>query len=317
MGLTKVAVIGAAGKVGACSAFTMILRNLSVEVIVVDADIEQAQTRLFGEWMDLEDATFRSCTRICKGNFKDASQADIIVITAGAAQRPGEPREQLVGRNFKIIQSIYKNMKPINPNAIVLVVSNPVDILTEYFSDLAVADGFRREQIFGSGTFLDTNRLRTELARELQVNHSSLHCYVVGMHGDSQFVAWHAASVGGIPMLKYPGMEKLDRKKHSEKIKNKAYEIIECKGATYFGVAVCVARIVEFIIKDSHSVIPLSVYVPANGCYISNPAVLSRNGIHRIIDLNLDEEETQYLHSAVSTLKSLKAAGLKELEGMN
>jgi L-lactate dehydrogenase len=192
---------------------------------------------------DMSDCSFMTGSKIVSGTFKDASQADVIVIAAGAKQVPGEDRIHLIERNFRILKSCISSMQPLNPSAVLLLISNPVDVLTLYaqkISGLPPSQGINRNLrhwfiVIGSGTFLDTARLRSYLSTKLNVSDNAIHAYVLGEHGDSQFIAWSSAYIASTPLVEYEAMKAIDIEKIASDIKEKAYKIIDCKGSTYYG----------------------------------------------------------------------------------
>ncbi|KAI9004401.1 lactate dehydrogenase A [Hyaloraphidium curvatum] len=290
---TSVAVIGA-GSVGATAAcaYACVLGGVGAEVIMVDVMPEVAK----GQVLDLSDASFVKGVDVKFGTLQDAGQASIIVVTAGARQKEGETRIDLIGRNKAILKSVFEGMQPINPNAIVILVANPVDILTSIAQNLS---GLPRNQVFGSGTFLDTERLRVALSDALDVSESSVHAFVLGEHGDSQIVAWSSGTIGGTPLLEIPEVQKMDRDAVAKAVANKAYDIIKAKGGA------CVAQLCQAIIQNHKSVKPLSVYVEKYGTCISVPCVLGAKGIERILEVPLSKEEEAGLLKSVATLKEV------------
>ncbi|KAI8148720.1 lactate dehydrogenase B [Fennellomyces sp. T-0311] len=296
---SKIAIVGA-GSVGATIAYAIMLRNFASEVLLVDVvpDIVRGQT------LDLSDANLVSTTKVRGATSQEAGQANIIVITAGAKQKEGESRTELIDRNYKILESVIGAMKPIREDAVVLLVSNPVDILTHIAHKLT---GLPRNQVFGSGTFLDSSRLRVFLAKTLHVAASSIHAYVLGEHGDSQFIAWDSASVAGKPLLSFPEIQELDRDQVEKDIASKAMEIIKLKGATYYGIGACTASLCEAVLLDKHEVRPLSVYVESLGTVLSVPAKIGYNGVEQIFDIPLSYQETERLHKSADSLKEICA----------
>ncbi|KAI8584896.1 lactate dehydrogenase/glycoside hydrolase [Geranomyces variabilis] len=298
----SVAIIGGGGSVGATAAYALLLRRVASEIVLVDLD----QARCEAQVLDLSDAAFLSDTSIRAGTSKEAGQCDIVVITAGAKQRPGETRVDLIGRNRAILLSVLESMKPFKKETVLLLVSNPVDILT-YFAQ--TSSGLPIGQVLGSGTFLDSVRLRSDLAKTLGVAETAIHAYVLGEHGDSQFVAWSAASVGNTPLMSFPVIRSMDREAMAKKVMNKAYKIIEAKGATYFGIGAVIAQICESILLDLRHVRPLSHYIPELQVCLSLPAVLGRQGICQTLKPPLtDDEEALLRKSATEMKKGLTAA---------
>ncbi|KAL0088503.1 lactate dehydrogenase B [Phycomyces blakesleeanus] len=299
---SRVAIVGA-GAVGASTAYALMLKDVASEIMIVDvvADIVKAQT------LDLSDAGLISSTKIRAGTNQEAGQADIIVITAGAKQKEGEARTELVGRNYKILESIIGQMQPIRPDAVMILVSNPVDVLTAIAQKLS---GLPPNQVIGSGTFLDTSRLRVFLAETLHVSPNAVHAYVLGEHGESQMIAWNAASVGCKPLLSFPEIQALDKEEVHQTIRGKAMEIIRLKGSTYYGIGACAADLCESIILNKLDIRPLSVFVEKYGAVLSMPAKLGWNGVEDVYEIPLtDEEEEQFAASA----KAMKEI----VEGLN
>ncbi|KAJ3144862.1 hypothetical protein HDU86_001335 [Geranomyces michiganensis] len=293
----SVAIIGGGGSVGATAAYALLLRRVASEIVLVDLD----QARCEAQVLDLSDAAFLSDTSIRAGTSKEAGQCDIVVITAGAKQRPGETRGDLIGRNRAILSSVLESMKPFKKETVLLLVSNPVDILT-YFAQ--TSSGLPIGQVLGSGTFLDSVRLRSDLAKTLGVAETAIHAYVLGEHGDSQFVAWSAASVGNTPLMSFPVIRSMDREAMAKKVMNKAYKIIEAKG-----IGAVIAQICESILLDLRHVRPLSHYIPELQVCLSLPAVLGRQGICQTLKPPLtDDEEALLRKSATEMKKGLTAA---------
>ncbi len=292
---SKIAIIGA-GTVGSTIAYTLLLKTITAEVILVDID----QTRCHGEILDLSDAmAFNGTSMIRAGTPTDASQADIIIITAGKPQNPGETRLDLFTTNKAIITDIFTSIKPINPQAIIIMVTNPLDPLTmlaQKLSDLPT------HQVFGTGTFLDTLRLRGLIAQKTDVAIESVNAYVVGEHGDSQCAVWSSADIAGKPITQFPGIQQKDLDIIAQQVKDKAYEIIQCKGSTAFGIAACVTKICEAIIFNQKIVIPLSTYIKDYKTCLSMPAILGENGIEKILSMTLNDNEQKIVSDSAQQL---------------
>ncbi len=295
---SKIAIIGA-GAVGSTSAYALMLKNITAELILIDVD----ETRCKGEILDLSDAlSFCGASKVRGGKAYNAGQADIIIIAAGARQQPGQSRIELVENNKRVITAILQSIKPINPNAIIIMVTNPVDILAyhaQHLSDLP------RNQIFGSGTFLDTQRLCGILAKKLGVAEQSIDAFILGEHGDTQFPAWASAYVAGIPLPNFKKITSDDLDQMAQETRKRAYEIIAYKGSTYFGIAACVATMCEAIIFDQKLVIPLSCYIPSLDVCLSMPCVLGENGIEQILPIPLSTEEQKKLEHSAQQLRKL------------
>ncbi len=294
----KIAIIGT-GSVGSTAAYALILKNIASEIILTDINKELCK----GEVHDLSDALpFSSTSQVRVGSLKDASHADIIIITAGARQKVGQKRSELLKTNCAIVKQIISDMKPIQPNAIIIIVSNPLDILTLCAQQVS---GLDRSQVFGTGTFLDTQRLRGVLSRKLSIAQQSIHAYILGEHGDTQFAAWSTATIAGIPIIEFPELTQKELEKIAQQAKARAYEIIECKGATYFGIATCVAAMCENIVYDTKRVLPLSLYAPEFDVCLSMPAVLGESGIEQILPPPLSTKEQLQLEKSSEYLQKL------------
>jgi len=293
---SKIAIIGA-GSVGSTTAYALILKSIAAEIILIDID----EPRCHGEILDLSDAlTFDGSSKIRSGSSADAAQADIIIIAAGRAQKPGETRRELLTTNKKIIADIFATIKPINPAAIIIMVTNPVDPLTalaQSISDLPI------HQVFGTGTFLDTLRLRGHIAEKFNIARESIHAYIIGEHGDSQCVAWSSAEIAGTPITQFPDMHEKNFEAIAQKVKNIAYDIIACKGSTHFGIATCVAKICNAIVFDQKLIMPLSTYIKDYDVVFSMPVVVGENGIEKIIPIPLNDNERKNLELSAEQLK--------------
>ncbi|CAG8595417.1 6114_t:CDS:2 [Ambispora gerdemannii] len=294
---SRIAIIGA-GSVGTTIAYAILLQKISSEILLVDIN----QDTVRGQILDLSDATFVASTQIRAGTYQEAGQCDIVIITAGAKQRPEETRNKLIERNYEILKHVIGAMKPFNQNVILLLVANPVDVLTFIAQKLS---GLPKQQVFGSGTFLDSTRLRLKMAETLKIAESAVHCYVLGEHGDTQIIAWSSAHVGGKPLIDFPEIRKLDKEKVAQEIIGKANEIIKLKGSTYFGIAGCVSSLVQCIVLNQRHIRPLSTFVEEYGCIFSMPCVLGNKGVNRIVDVYLNDEEKEKLRKSAETLKRI------------
>ena len=307
--MQKVAVIGC-GFVGSTSAFSLIQTGLFSEMVLIDANKDRAE----GEAMDLSHGSaYLTPMNIYAGGYDDIVDAGLIVITAGANQKPNETRLDLVKKNVNIFKSIIPEIKNRNCEGIILIVSNPVDILTEVTLKLS---GFPANRVIGSGTVLDTARLKYVLGRHLQVDPRDVHAYIVGEHGDSELVVWSGAQVAGIHINHFcelrghfhheEAMERL-----AQEVRDSAYEIIERKGATYYGVAVAVKRIATAIVKDEHAVLPVSSLMQGefglNDICLSIPTVVGQNGVDIVVDIYLNNEENEKLQASAKALKEILA----------
>lgn len=302
--IKTIAVIGA-GAVGSTVAYTLMLEKLAHEVILIDAN----ETREEGEVMDMHDALAEVETEVRRGDIPDAATADIIVITAGAAQKPGQTRLDLTKTNVAVLTSIASQIPSLKPSAIVILVTNPVDVIAAVAHEVFKLPA---NQIFGTGTALDTLRLRSALTEMLHADPRAVEGYVLGEHGDSGFVAWSTVTVGGSnvrTLLDEPTLEKI-----AGDVKGEAYAIISKKGATFYGIATVVADIVKAIAHDESRVIPVSAQVEGwngvGGVCIGVPAVIGRNGVQKVIDLTLEPAELERFRASAATLKSAKVSAL-------
>lgn len=293
---TTIAIIGT-GAVGSTTAFALILKKLPVSILLIDPD----EKRCAGEALDLQDAD--PSIAVNKASLKQAGSADIIIITAGAKQKPEQKKPELFETNKEIIKKIIEGMQPINKKALIMVVSNPLDALALYAQKIS---GLPTNQVFGSGTHLDTHRLHAYVAQQFQVPESTIHAYVLGEHGDTQFVAWSDAKINGKSIATFKGASASELQQIEEKTMRKPYDIIATKGATFFGIASCVADICNIIIEDKKEIVPLSCYLNEFGIYMSMPVVLARNGIERVVPVALDEQEKQKLIKSVNALRLLQ-----------
>ena len=295
---TRKAVIIGCGFVGSASAFALMQSGLFSEIVLIDSDKNRAE----GEALDISHGLpFAKPVKIYAGNYEDISDASIIIITAGAGQKPGETRLDLVKKNVGIFKSIVPEIVKYNQNAILLVVANPVDILTYTAAKLS---GFPENRVFGSGTVLDTARLKYLLGEHLEIDSRSIHAFIIGEHGDSEIAAWSSANVSGIPIHNFCEMRGHFNhddamKKIADNVKNSAYEIIEKKKATYYGIAMSVKRICEAIVRDEKSILPVSSIQRDNygieGIALSMPAIVGKNGVEGNVPIELNRKELSAL----------------------
>lgn len=307
--LRKAAVIGC-GFVGSASAFSLMNSGLFSELVLIDADQAKAE----GEAMDISHGVpFARPMKIYAGNYDDIVDAAIIIVTAGANQKPEETRLDLVHKNVAIFKSIIPEIAKRNCKGILLIVANPVDILT--YTALKLS-GFEENRVIGSGTVLDTARLKTQLSEHLQVDSKSIHAFIIGEHGDSEIAAWSSSNVSGISLDDFCEMRghyhhKEATEEIAEKVKNSAYEIIEKKRATYYGIAMAVKRICEVIIRDEKSILPISSMMHGeygiDDVVLSMPAIVGKNGLETKVPIELNEEEQAALKKSADTLKEVLA----------
>lgn len=292
----KVMIVGT-GNVGASIAFALLNQRTAVnEVVLTDIIAKDAE----GEAMDLRDAlaVAPSYIKISNGTYKDAKDCDVIVITAGAAQKPGETRMELLKKNANILKGMIEQIMDSGFDGIFLVVTNPMDVMTYLTMKYS---GLPSERVIGSGTVLDSARLRTRIAGYLNVNPKSVHAYQIGEHGDTELTVWSLADVGGQKVTELLPKKTLDD--ISDFVKNEAYEIIDKKGATYYGIATCVAQILNSILNDEMRVLPVSSYDHFSDTSFGFPTVIGRQGVIRRLDIGLSEHENIELQKSINALK--------------
>ena len=305
--LRKIGVIGC-GFVGASSAFALMESGLYSEMVLIDADQNKAE----GEALDISHGLpFASPMKIYAGSYDDIRDASIVVVTAGAGQKPGETRLDLVKKNVAIFKSIIPEIAKRDFQGVLLIVANPVDILTYTAAKLSCLP---ENRVFGSGTVLDTARLKYLLGEHLSVDSRSVHAFIIGEHGDSEIAAWSCANVSGIKLNRFCDMRGFHEHEDSmrriaEEVKNSAYEIIEKKKATYYGVAMAVRRICQAISRDEKSILPVSTIQHGTfgieGVALSMPAVVGKDGVETQVPLELDEKEREALLQSAGTLKKV------------
>lgn len=298
----KCGIIGC-GSVGAAAAYTLATHGLFSQLVLIDMNKQRAH----GEAMDISHGvSFSQPCRVIDGEYDDLKDAALIVIAAGVGQKPGESRLDLLTRNAAVMRSIITEIKRVCPDAILLIVSNPVDLLTGIAQRIS---GFPPQRIIGSGTVLDTARLKFLLGQRLSVDSRNVHAFVIGEHGDSELAVWSSANISGIDLTDYCAARSIsnDFSGLFESVRHAAYEIIEGKGATYYGIAMSVLRIATCIMRGERSVLPVSCH--AEGHYglgnvcIGLPCVLGRSGVETVLDIPLSQAERQQLHASAQTLQ--------------
>lgn len=308
------------GAVGSSFAYTLVTQNIGRELGIIDINHDKAE----GDALDLSSAVpFFSPKQIYAAEYSDCHDANIVVLTAGAPQKPGETRLDLVHKNLKIYQNIVTQIVASGFNGIFLVAANPVDILTYATWKFS---GFPAERVIGSGTSLDTARFKQEIATLANVDARNVHGYILGEHGDTEFPVWSHANIGGLPIkewLKADGnITEATLNDTLEtvfvKVRDAAYEIISRKGATYYGIAAALARICRAICEDQKAILPLSVYLDGQygqeDVYIGVPAVIGRHGIERVVEIPLNETEQQQMTHSANTLRQVTQAGFAQLK---
>ncbi len=295
MHATKIAIIGT-GTVGATTAYACMMRNITAEIMLVD--INEVGCR--GELLDLSDAlSFCTTSNIEQASCRQAAQADIIIIAAGKKQKEGQARDELLDANQKILKDIIAELGSVNPQSIVIIISNPVDILTWYAQQLI---DLPSDQIFGSGTMLDSQRLRNLISQKIKIAEQSIHTYIIGEHGDMQVAALSAGRIAGLPLEQFLNIKELQEL--AKEAREKVYEIISCKGCTCYGVASCVAAVCEDIVFDQNRVVPVSCYSEQYKVCMSMPAVIGASGIKQILPPPLSSAEQSALEKSIKTLQS-------------
>jgi L-lactate dehydrogenase len=311
----KIIVVGN-GAVGSSYTFALVTQNIAQEIGIIDIDKDKAE----GDAIDLSHAlAFTSPKKIYAANYSDCHDADIVVITAGAAQKPGETRLDLVNKNLKIFKSIVEEIVASGFDGIFLIATNPVDILTYATWKFS---GFPKHKVIGSGTSLDSARFRQSIAELVGVDARNVHGYILGEHGDTEFPVWSHANVAGLQIYEWvkdhPETDEEELVNLFFNVRDAAYTIIEKKGATFYGIAVALARITKAILNDENAVLPLSVYL--NGHYgledifIGAPAIVNRRGIQNVIEIPLIDAEKEKYHYSAEKLKEVMDTAFEQLE---
>lgn len=301
----KIIIIGS-GNVGSATAFTFTLKGLGDEIGIIDIN----EDRVLGDVLDLEDASVLcKQKKIFKATYEDCKDVDIIIITAGVNQKEGETRIDLLNRNITILKDIINNIVLSGFDGIIIMATNPVDIMAYAAYKLS---GLPKNKVIGSGTVLDTLRLRKILSDLLNVSPSNVHAYMMGEHGDSEFAIWSNAYISAIPLKEWfylKGIshqdEVLDIIEH--KVRTRAYDIINLKGATYYGIALSLSKIVQAILYDKNEILTVSCLLEgefkSHNVFTGVPAIINKDGIKEIIDLKLDDSEYRDIHKSIKILK--------------
>jgi L-lactate dehydrogenase len=299
----RVCIVGC-GHVGTTSAYALLAGGLAREVVLLDLDARRAE----GEAMDLEQAAaLARPVEVRAGGWDDAARAAVVVVAAGVGGRPGESRLDLLGRNVVVVRDVMRNLMGRDFGGVVLMTTNPVDVLAQFAQEFS---GLPVGRVVGSGTVLDSARLRAMLGRHLGVEPRSIHAHVVGEHGDSEIAAWSSARVAGVPVREFcegAGIECPDFDELLRRVRRAAPDIIERKGYTSYAIASCVARICEAVLRDERSVLPVSTRLTGqygiDGVYLSLPCVVGRGGVERVIEIPLDERERAGLRASADILR--------------
>ena len=304
--MNKVVIVGC-GNVGMAYAFSIVISGCSVdELVLVDVNAEKAS----GEALDLNHALTYAprYIKIRSGTYDDCADANIVCICAGRAQVPGETRTDLIDKNVDIIKKIVTEVNKTNFNGIYLVATNPLDAMT--FATMKLS-GFSPNKVIGSGTTLDTSRLKYHIGKELNISPKEIHAYVLGEHGDTEFACWGNATLGGnncSAMLSNDTMSKINYE-----VKTSAYDIINKKGNTAYGIGMCLLRITNAILNNERAVLTVSCYDKENDCYFSKPVVVGKAGVEKDLFLYLNDLETSLLMNSIGKLQDDKNHILKLL----
>ena len=295
--INKIVVIGC-GNVGTSYIYAILNQKTKVEELVL---IDINEDKAIGEVMDLNHslAFTKAKIKIKVGKYQDVENAKIVVITAGINQKVGETRLNLKNKNQKIVEDITKKVMQNNFKGIFLIATNPVDIMSKIVYKTANTEA---NKVIGSGTCLDTARLRYLIGKELNINSKNIHAYVIGEHGDSSFVPYEYATVGLIPIKNYLNENKLNE--IALDVKNSAYKIIEKKGFTNFGIGACLVEITNSILEDNNSILTISCYNEKNDIFISQLAIINKDGVKKILDLNLNKKDQELFTNSINVLKN-------------
>lgn len=312
---SKIILIGD-GAVGSTYAYAITLEGIGRELGIIDINKNKTE----GDAMDLSDAlSFTSPKKIYAADYSDCADAKLVVIAGGAAQKPGETRLDLVDKNLRIFYDIITSVVASGFDGIILVATNPVDVLT--YASWRFS-GLPSSRVFGSGTALDSARLRKEIGELFNVDARSVHAYIMGEHGDSEFPVWSNANIGGMPLarwiMKDAHITSQALNEVFDNVVNAAYKIIEAKGATYYGIGAALARITRAIVSDENSVHAVSAYLNGeygvHDIYTGTPAIVGANGIRSVVPISLDMRESEHLERSVSVLRSTIDEAFAKLE---
>ena len=297
---TRIVVVGV-GAVGSTTAYTLLLRNRMDELVLIDANHDKA----LGDALDMNHGMpFVGKTKVWAGTYADCSGADIIIITAGAAQKPGESRIDLLKRNLKITDSILNDISKYTTDAILLFAINPVDVMS-YYAWKKLRSKWAGNKIIGSGTLLDSARFKYLISEKLNVDARSVHAKIIGEHGDSELPVWSLANLAG---TKLPLTEE-EKEEVFVNTRDAAYQIIQAKGATFYAIALALDRIVTAITEDEGAVLNVSTllenYHGVSDVYLGVPCIVDRNGIRQVLDIQLDEQETALLQASAEKIRDI------------
>lgn len=314
----QVGIIGS-GSVGAATAFALMMRGVARKITLIDMNKDKA-------WAEATDiahaAPFAYANKVKCGDYKDLCGCEVVIVTAGANQKPGETRTDLLGRNVKIFASIIPQIVQNAPNTTLLIATNPVDVMTEVALKLS---GFPKERVLGSGTVLDTARFRTDLGYHLGVSPKSIHANVLGEHGDSEVLCWSNGDSGTLPLEKIGSelgrpLTNEVKAKIDDDVRNAAYKIINGKGATFYGIAGALCRICQAITTNEYAVLTVSTHhaeiAGVKDVCISMPTVIGKRGVHDVLYPELDAEENRQLQESVKKMKKFSDEALAMVDGL-
>jgi len=306
----KTGVVGS-GFVGATAAYALVMRGVGRRVVLVD----QNRARAEAEADDIFHAVpFAHPLEVTAGDYADLADCKVVIVSAGVGQKPGETRLQLLGRNAQVFKQVIPNVLQHTPNAILLIATNPVDIMTHIAARYAAEFGVPSSRVIGSGTTLDTARFRSLIGRHLNVDSQHIHAYVLGEHGDSEVLTWSQVTVGGIPLEEFCTGREIsicpeDYAAIDDRVRRAAYHIIEGKGATYYGIGSAIARIVEVILQDERSILtvctPMEEVAGVKNVTVSLPNLVGGKGIIKTFFPNLNEAETTALRASAQVVRAV------------
>jgi L-lactate dehydrogenase len=312
----KVGIVGS-GLVGATAAYALVLRGVGREIVLVDKNVQRAAA----EADDIRHAVpFAEALEVRAGGYDDLAGSELVIICAGANQRPGETRLQLLQRNALVFKEVVPAILAQTPQTVLLVATNPVDVMTHLTARFAARHGLKTSQVLGSGTTLDTARFRSLLAGKLGIDSHHVHAYVVGEHGDSEVLTWSLATVGVTPMMEFARLRGVcldegSRQEIDEKVRRAAYTIIGGKGATYYGIGCALARIAHAILHDQRTILtvcsPAADVLGVRDVTVALPRLVGGEGVLETFPLPLDEEETEKLRQSAGVIRQ----ALDELGG--
>lgn len=304
----KIGIVGS-GLVGATAAYALVMRGIGRQIVLVDLDKERAQA----EADDLLHAVpFAHPMEVSAGEYEDLADSRVVIVSAGVGQKPGQTRMQLLGRNAKVFQQVIPSILKISPEAILIITTNPVDVMTHLAARFASQHGVPSSRIIGSGTMLDTARFRALLGRSISIDPQHIHAYVLGEHGDSEVLTWSLVTVGGMDLDEFCKERETafcdeDFEGIEDQVRRAAYHIIEGKGATYYGVGSAIARLVEVILRDQRSILtvctPIAEVAGVKDITVSLPNLVGGQGIVTTFYPDLNEKEHMALKNSVGVIR--------------